>query len=88
MALRDEAWDLDPGGLAMTAERSAIEAAIELVAGGCATRVALTALRQVDALIPGAKRYAASRHVRVRRLRPNGDGPVALVIEAEFRTAR
>jgi hypothetical protein len=89
MALRDEAWDLDPGGIALTAERSAIEAAVELVAAGCATRVALTGLREVDVLIAGAKRFGGSRHVRVRRLRPSGDGPVALVVEAApIRAAR
>jgi hypothetical protein len=75
--------DLNPTALALTSELASIRAAIELVASGRVTRVALAGLRLVEVLLPEAERYAGRRRVRVRPLWPMGDGPVDLVIEAE-----
>jgi hypothetical protein len=63
-------------------EIRSVAAAIEMVAAGSASRVTLAGLRFGAALVPEARRRAASHHVRVRPLWPMGDGPVDLVIEA------
>jgi hypothetical protein len=62
-------------------ELAKLEAAIELVATGMATRVALTNLRLADLLVEEAERRAAERNLRVRVRWPADDGPIGLVIE-------
>ena len=62
-------------------ELATLEAAIELVATGVATRVALTNMRRPDLLVDDAERRAAARNLRVRVQWPPDEGPIGLVIE-------
>ena len=70
-----------PAAAAPEHELATLEAAIELVASGMATRVALTNLRRADLLVEEAERRAADRNLRVQVRWPPDEGPVGIVIE-------